>query len=674
MRQLSKSGILFILLLFCGAAVYSQPCTTIGQTPTTAFPVCGTTTFRQNTVPLCATNDLYVPGCTDGAQYQNKNPFFYKFTCYVSGTLGFIITPLAANEDYDWQLYDITGKSPDAIFTDTTIVVSGNWAGTYGPTGASASGVGYIQCASFPGDNLPTFARMPNLIAGHEYLLMISHFTDTQSGYDLSFGGGTAVITDPLAPHLLNAKPDCDGQKITVKLNKKLRCNSLTASGSEFSLLPASTTIVNAATFTCSSGFDFDSIVLTLAAPLATGNYQLVINNGSDGNTLRDFCDALIPQGEQVPFYYAAPAPVFADSIGRVGCAPDSLKLYFPKKIVCSSIAPNGSDFSVSGPTPVTVSSAFGNCVNDKTDYVIIKFSSPIYTQGNYLLTLKAGDDGTVLLDECNQEAPIQTLPFTTADTVSALFTYSTNLGCESNTLTFSHDGAHNVNSWNWTFNNGPKATTQTHQISFPSGSTNNVELIVSNGVCKDTATETIVFNNEVNADFDMIDIMCPEDSLKVINNSTGQIDSYLWQFDMIGTSTQQDPPPFLWPQNNRQSYYTVKLIVFNNSIGCTDTAKRSLTVLNNCFIGVPTAFTPNGDGLNDFFWPHNALKADNLDFKVYNRWGQLVFHSRDWRQKWDGKINGQLQSTGMYVWMLSYTHRDTGQKVFQKGTVVLIR
>ena len=674
MKLSSKSGTLFVLLLLCLSTIYSQPCTTLGQTPSTAFPVCGTTTFQQTTVPLCRTSDLYVPGCPLTDDYGDKNPFYYKFTCFVSGTLGFVITPNAPNEDYDWQLYDITGKNPNAIFTDTTIVVTGNWAGTYGPTGASASGVNYIQCASFPGDNLPTFARMPNLIAGHEYLLMVSHWTDTQSGYNLSFGGGTAVITDPLAPHLLNAKPDCDGQKITVKLNKKLRCNSLTASGSEFTLLPAATTVVGAATITCSSGFDFDSVTLTLASALPNGNYQLVINNGTDGNTLIDFCDAPIPAGEQIPFYYAAPQPVFADSIGKVGCAPDSFKIYFPKKIVCSSIAANGSDFSVSGPTTVTVISANGNCTNDKTDYVIVKLSAPIYTQGNYQLTLKAGDDGTVLMDECGQETPLQTLSFTTADTVSALFNYSTSLGCESNTITFNHDGAHNVSSWNWTFNNGTPVTTQTHTISFPSGSANNIQLIVSNGVCKDTATEQIVFNNEVKADFDMIDIMCPEDGLQVTNNSTGQIDSWLWLYDNHGTSTLQDPTPFMWPQNNRESYYTVKLIVFNNAIGCTDTAQKSLTVLNNCLIAVPSAFTPNGDGLNDYFWPHNALKAENLDFKVYNRWGQLIFHSRDWRKKWDGRINGQIQSTGVYVWMLSYTHRDTGEKVFQKGTVALIR
>jgi hypothetical protein len=186
--------IVFFSLLLIRTGYSQPPCTTLGQTPSTAFPVCGTSTFSQTTVPICTTFNLYVPGCSGigSAAYANKNPYWYKFTCFTSGTLGFLITPLAPNEDYDWQLYDITGHNPDDVFTDTTIVVSGNWAGTYGNTGASATGVPYINCASNPADNEPTFAKMPVLIQGHEYLLMISHFTDTQSGYNLSFGGGTA--------------------------------------------------------------------------------------------------------------------------------------------------------------------------------------------------------------------------------------------------------------------------------------------------------------------------------------------------------------------------------------------------------------------------------------------------------------------------------------------------
>jgi gliding motility-associated-like protein len=96
--------------------------------------------------------------------------------------------------------------------------------------------------------------------------------------------------------------------------------------------------------------------------------------------------------------------------------------------------------------------------------------------------------------------------------------------------------------------------------------------------------------------------------------------------------------------------------------------------VLNSCIIAVPTAFTPNNDGLNDFLYPLNAMKARDLEFKVFNRWGQLVFSTRNSHEKWDGKLNGMTQPTGVFVWYLKYTHSVTGQKVFQKGTTMLIR
>ena len=238
-----RTGIAFLIVfLFFRVTAQAQACTTLGQNPSTAFPVCGTTTFDQTTVPICATNDLSVPGCSGngGALYQNKNPFWYKFTCYQSGSLGFVITPNDLTEDYDWQLYDITGRNPDDVYTDPSLVITGNWSGSSGLTGASSSGNSAISCASVPTDNVPTFARWPDLVAGHDYILLISHFSDSQSGYSLSFGGGTAVITDPTLPHLQNATPDCDGKKITLKLNKNMRCSSLTSPGTEFSISPGS--------------------------------------------------------------------------------------------------------------------------------------------------------------------------------------------------------------------------------------------------------------------------------------------------------------------------------------------------------------------------------------------------------------------------------------------------
>ena len=439
------------LLLLCTEQVFSQTCTTLGQTPATAFPVCGTTVFRQNSVPLCNTNKLFVPGCSGagGADYENKNPFFYKFTCYTAGTLGFTITPLLADEDYDWQLYDVTGRNPNDIFTVNSLVVTGNWAGTYGPTGASAAGVNKIQCASNPANNENAFAAMPDLIAGHQYLLLISHFTDGQSGYDLSFGGGPADITDPLKPHMIKATPDCSGRKITVTFNKKIQCTSITGSGSEFSIVPLSSTAIAAVTDSCTFGFDFDEVMITLPFALSNGTHQLQIHNGSDLNTLLDNCGNAIPQGEIISFNYFTPQSIQADSIAKVSCAPDSIRIYYPKKIQCSTISPSGSDFSITGPTPVTVLSASGNCVNDLSDYVVIKFTSPIYRKGTYSLAIQPGLDGSPIFDLCGQPLLPQTLSFATADTVNATYYYTCKFGCQRDTLTFTHDGAHDVNSWN---------------------------------------------------------------------------------------------------------------------------------------------------------------------------------------------------------------------------------
>jgi hypothetical protein len=229
------------LLLCFSSFVAGQPCTTPGQTPSTAFPVCGTSTFQQTTVPICATHSLAVPGCSGGAasaNYQDKNPYWYKFTCYQSGTLGFLISPIDQGDDYDWQLYDITGHSPDEVYSDASLVVTGNWAGTFGNTGASSTGVNFIQCASDPADKKNSFAKMPTLIQGHTYLLLVSHFTDSQSGYKLSFGGGTAVITDTTQPRLKYAEASCGGDVIRVKLNKKMKCNSIAGNGSDFYVTP----------------------------------------------------------------------------------------------------------------------------------------------------------------------------------------------------------------------------------------------------------------------------------------------------------------------------------------------------------------------------------------------------------------------------------------------------
>ena len=54
--------------------------------------------------------------------------------------------------------------------------------------------------------------------------------------------------------------------------------------------------------------------------------------------------------------------------------------------------------------------------------------------------------------------------------------------------------------------------------------------------------------------------------------------------------------------------------------------------------------------------------------------YGQVVFHATDWTNKWDGTINGHAQATGVYVWTLQFSDKDSGQQYFKRGTTVLIR
>ncbi|MET0392028.1 MAG: PKD domain-containing protein [Chitinophagaceae bacterium] len=112
---------------------------------------------------------------------------------------------------------------------------------------------------------------------------------------------------------------------------------------------------------------------------------------------------------------------------------------------------------------------------------------------------------------------------------------------------------------------------------------------------------------------------------------------------------------------------------VFNEA-GCFDTASVKITVFKtNPYVFVPTAFTPNGDGLNDEVKPVAAGIQKINYFRIFNRWGQLVFSTTRNGHGWDGKIKGEPQGTNVFVWMVSAIDY-LGKPIFLKGTVTLIR
>jgi gliding motility-associated-like protein len=674
-QPLFKLKILFLFLLLwcCSHTALAQTCTTPGQNPSTAFPVCGTTTFNQTTVPICGGRSLTVPGCSgNSGGYADKNPFWYRFTCYQAGTLGFVITPNSSNSDYDWQLYDITGRNPDDIYTDASLIVTGNWAGTYGNTGASNSGVDFIQCGSIPSDNKNTFSKMPQLQAGHTYLLLISHYSDNQSGYSLSFGGGTAVITDPVLPKIKSVEANCGGDIIRISLTRKILCKSIAADGSDFSIDVPGISIVRSSGFNCTALFDTDSIELRLSGFLDPGTYQLRLKKGSDNNTLLDYCERPMTEGEAINITILPKAPTPMDSLATVSCAPGQLKLVFKRAMLCSSIAGNGTDFLVNGTYPVSVSSATGNCNNGLTKEVIVTLSSPLQTSGNFNIVLKKGSDGNTLIDECGVETLPAQLPFSVMDTVNADFTYNIDYGCQTDTVYYWHHGKNAINEWKWTLDEGQSSTAKDPVGYYKIFDVKNVQLIVSNGFCKDTSAQKIELENFLKADFQVMEDNCPKEPVIFTSLAKGKNITHSWSFGDGNTAVVEHPKHIYTPPIS-ETHFPVRYTI-TDEWGCQQTAQKNIFIYSSCTVFLPNAFTPNGDGINDVFRPLNAVKADGLEFLVYNRWGQLLFKTDNWKQGWNGKLKGQLQPSGVYVWMIRYINRDTQQKMEQKGTVTLIR
>jgi gliding motility-associated-like protein len=115
------------------------------------------------------------------------------------------------------------------------------------------------------------------------------------------------------------------------------------------------------------------------------------------------------------------------------------------------------------------------------------------------------------------------------------------------------------------------------------------------------------------------------------------------------------------------------QLLVYNEA-DCVDSAYITVKVFRtNPSVFVPSAFTPNGDGVNDVIRPIAVGVTQIQYFRIYNRWGELIFSTTQSGQGWNGKINGKNQGTGVYVWIVKAVD-FTGKEIVEKGTVTLIR
>jgi len=388
-----------------------------------------------------------------------------------------------------------------------------------------------------------------------------------------------------------------------------------------------------------------DSVILNLDISLQPGNYELEAKNGSDSNTLLDNCDFEIPVGNTINFTVYGRQPTPLDSLAPVNCAPTVLQIPFRKNIRCSSIAANGSDFTITGPYPVTITRGDGVCDSGLSKIINLHLSAPIVHAGTCTIHLKTGTDGNTIIDECGEETPPgATITFSVKDTVSANFTYRLIEGCQSDEIDYFNNGGSSITQWNWTFDSVQTSTQQNPVMNYYTFGDKRVQLIVTNGFCSDTTVQNFHLNHDtLKANFVGPDFYCPSDLAYFRDTSQGTIISWTWEFGNGNKSNQKNPPAQYYATTEREKLFPVRLIVQSNKL-CTDTVMKYIKVVSNCYIAVPTAFTPNHDGKNDYLFPLNAYKATRLQFRIFNKYGQKLFETKDWRHKWDGTFNGEEQ------------------------------
>jgi gliding motility-associated-like protein len=107
------------------------------------------------------------------------------------------------------------------------------------------------------------------------------------------------------------------------------------------------------------------------------------------------------------------------------------------------------------------------------------------------------------------------------------------------------------------------------------------------------------------------------------------------------------------------------------NAGGCKDTAEIKLCYTDTVILYVPSAFTPNNDGLNDNFqW--NSYGCSQINVHIYNRWGEIIYQSKDLNGFWDGKINGIDCPEGIYVAYIEYRGLRVATKTLAQSIMLL--
>jgi len=216
---------------------------------------------------------------------------------------------------------------------------------------------------------------------------------------------------------------------------------------------------------------------------------------------------------------------------------------------------------------------------------------------------------------------------------------------------------------WKWSTG----STTQTINVS-PSSTTNYIVTGTDGNNCSNTDEIQIIV-----APIPKAAIFIENDKVNIntqiqFTDKSQNASSWIWDFgDGTNISTDQNPLHTFTKKNEHDS---VTLIV-SSSQNCKDTSSLIISIIIPSNIFLPSAFSPNGDGHNDFYFVLGEMKSMKLN--IYNQWGILVFSTNSQTSGWDGKYKGVEQPEGNYSYIFEAIDNE-GNTVHLNGLIALLR
>ena len=199
-----------------------------------------------------------------------------------------------------------------------------------------------------------------------------------------------------------------------------------------------------------------------------------------------------------------------------------------------------------------------------------------------------------------------------------------------------------------------------------------------NNCIWKSTPIELVnplPFEVDISSDQPIIELGDSIDLIAHFFNNTGNVQ---WDWTANTPNTFDCPQPLCRRISVKPVVNTTYELYAVDANGCEASAVFNVLISKNKKIFVPTGFTPNSDGHNDYLIVHGAANTNIQSFKLFDRWGEKVFESNEItpnnsKNTWDGTFKGQPLNTGVYVWVLEVSFADGTIEVF-KGSTTLIR